>query len=110
MNGKAEVFMSDGRSFVIHAPADELAAQLANCQKEGHQFYSTGTVEGSTVYLNPVYVISITDYSYPEERSSYYDREDRKEDSKKQTEEQKAKAEHNKQAAEQFKKEIDNME
>lgn len=107
MNDKSEIFLVDGRSFVVHQPAVELAEQLSEQQKGASIFSSIPTTDGINVYLNPQYVVSITDYSYPEEDFSHV----KEAGEQKQSEQtQKDKEAYNERAAKQFKKEIDNME
>ena len=73
MNEKSELYLSDGRSFVVPQTAVKLTEQLIEKKENQLTFTSIVTADGKSVYINPQFVISVTDYSYPEEDFSYLD-------------------------------------
>ena len=111
---KAELFTSDGRSYVVHLTAKDLVNQMKDTVVREHYFHQIETIDGRKVYINPKFVISITEYNYPVETFSYFDDDKEKskmvENKKVKQDEATEKAAYNKKAAEQFKKEIGNIE
>ncbi len=71
MNEKSELYLSDGRSFVVLKTAKSVRQQLVEDTKHLANFVSITTADGRNVYINPQFVVSITDYSYPKEDFSY---------------------------------------
>lgn len=107
LNEKSEIFLTDGRSFAVLQAAEKLAEQFSKEKTGVSMFSSIPTVDGRNVYLNPEYIVSITDYSSPKEDFSYFKKTTPEEIS---DHEQEEKETYNQKTAQKFKKEIDNME